>query len=266
MREITTRFEQPIDLYALTDVHVGNINFTREMFEKTIMAITDDDNAYYVLLGDLADAVTVRDRRYRHVEIDREFPHPNAQYEYLKTVLPKDKCLGVWSGNHDEKLKGLQTGEDFAKSVADAINAPYMGYMNYLTLRFNDQFGKRKYRIFGWHGHGKGKMVGGRINNLVKMAAFEIADVYLCGHFHMYNHFIGGRRRETMGKGRIERIDFIHCGGFYKGWVTQSPTGYEAQWGLMPSFIGCPKLSFKEELVVTPITEIELNAQKEETG
>jgi predicted phosphodiesterase len=228
-------FSKPISVYVLTDLHVGNKNFAQKQFEAICNMIEHDESAYYILLGDLADAITPKDRRYSHKIIDPKYPTVDSQYDYLANALPDGAlCLGVLTGNHDEALrKHIGTGADFAEDLAKEINAPYLGYMNYIQIKIE----KWKQTLFCWHGHGKGKQAGGRLNNLVRMSAHHHADIYLCGHYHMFNYHIGGQWVIKRNKLVQETKQFVHCGGFYKGWTEKAPTGYEAHWGLMPSHV-----------------------------
>ena len=62
------------NLYGIGDVHVGNIGFAKDKFERDIKAIKNDPRALVVLMGDLADAIVPTDKRFDGRTVHPDFP------------------------------------------------------------------------------------------------------------------------------------------------------------------------------------------------
>ena len=55
--------DEPVILVPISDVHVGHVDFDKKLFADTVRWIKDN-NAYTILLGDLIDGISQKDRRY----------------------------------------------------------------------------------------------------------------------------------------------------------------------------------------------------------
>jgi predicted phosphodiesterase len=252
MKLNTYKFSEAISVAVLGDVHAGNINFNKDLFTR-IAKMIGETGSYYVLMGDIADAITPKDRRYDLESVDRSLFTVREQYDYVYDVLSNytdgGTCLGVLSGNHDEKVrKTSQSGHNYTNELAIKLDAPYLGYMNYLHFGFEVDGRRSKKTLFFWHGEGKGRKPGSKLNRLNDLVVGFHADIYCMGHTHMLNHFPTSQLR-VLSNGRHSSvkyypIDLIHTGGFYKGYTTKAPVDYVARAGLNPLRLGCPFLHF----------------------
>ena len=113
------------------------------------------------------------------------------QVEQLVELLEpiKDKILVVSLGNHEHRIE-KDTSIDVLKLVCNqlGIQDRYASAGWYIYLYFGEKNVGRKapmvYTIFGRHGSGGGKAIGGKANNLVDMSNVAIADLYIMGHTH----------------------------------------------------------------------------------
>ncbi len=116
---------------------------------------------------------------------------PMQQVEMLVSLLEpiKDKILVVASGNHERRLE-KDTSIDILKLVCSQLGIidRYSSGSWYLYLYFGEKTYGRKtpmvYTIFGNHGTGGGRGVGGKANRLVDLSNIAIADLYIMGHTH----------------------------------------------------------------------------------
>jgi predicted phosphodiesterase len=242
-----------VELYAICDTHFGHVGVQKQLFQQHVNEIKER-NAYWIHLGDIADAVTVTDHRYDILNIDKEMLTINEQYSYATESLKPiaGTCLGIMCGNHDDTIRTqINTGYDYASFVARDLNASYLGYMAFLKLEFennhNDRWGQT---IYLWHGKGGGRKVGSPLNRLTDLAADYDADHYLIGHYHrlvtvqnaQLYHSSNGRHDMIMKRNRIFGI----CGGYLEGFVDDKITYIERD-GYSPSVLGCLRLEFDPE-------------------
>lgn len=101
----------------------------------------------------------------------------------------KDKILVVSTGNHERRCE-KETSIDVLKLVCNqlGITNRFASGAWYLYLYFGEKIKGRKapmvYTIFGYHGAGGGRAMGGKANRLVDMSNIAIADLYIMGHTH----------------------------------------------------------------------------------
>jgi hypothetical protein len=252
MKLHTYKFTEQIQLAVLGDIHAGNAAFDKKLFDRVVKLI-GDTNAYFVLMGDIADAITPKDKRYDLANIDRTLLTAREQYDYvfdrLSYYTDIGQCLGVLSGNHDEKIRTTsESGHCYTEELAARLEAPYLGYMNFLHFVFEINGSRSKRTLYFWHGGGKGRKKGSRVNRLDDMRVGFQADIYCMGHTHMLG-WIPDSQHRVLTNGRHSRIkkypvDLIHTGGFYQGYKQDAPRDYVAKAGLNPLRLGCPFIQF----------------------
>lgn len=116
---------------------------------------------------------------------------PMEQVEQLVELLDpiKDKILVVSTGNHERRCE-KDTSIDVLKLVCSQLGIidRYSSGAWYLYLYFGEKSQGRKapmvYTIFGNHGYGGGRAIGGKANKLVDMSNIAVADLYIMGHTH----------------------------------------------------------------------------------
>jgi len=182
--------DKPIILIPISDVHVGHIDHNKKLFQDTVKWIKDN-NSYTILLGDLIDGISQKDRRYENDSIADEFkPYlDNLHYRqceiFLKDIMPiKDNIIGVMGGNHEQTVK-KQFGFDAISVIAQRLEKPILTDPGYVIIRFHDGKATRLYNIFCSHGNFLGgRKRGSKVNNLEdKMSDFDF-DLILAGHSH----------------------------------------------------------------------------------
>lgn len=66
------------------------------------------------------------------------------------------------------------------------MGIPYLGVQALFEIRFgmNRHIRPSYYTLYATHGHGGGRMKGGKANNLDRLKNIVMADVYCMGHTH----------------------------------------------------------------------------------
>lgn len=239
-----------IPVFLFGDTHFGHIGCRKDLIADHI-ALAKEQDAYWAHMGDIADAITISDKRYDKDNMDDDLPTMKDQYEYaveLFKVLDPEKCLGVLTGNHDDKVRRMSpTGYDYAMTgFAAPLGVPYLEFSGFVTLCFENQYHDRSKKSFYlWHGAGGGRKTGGKINRLEDMAAGFNADIYAVGHYHVLAHTVKGYK-EHVTNGRHDHIAkkakyYMITGGYLEGYVEDVST-YVSRFGYMPSVLGCMKL------------------------
>ena len=234
-----------IPLFLFGDTHIGSKSFRRKEFEALVKKIKEED-AYWVYMGDIADSISVSDKRYDPHLIDNTFPTIADQYEYVRKILDpiKDKGLVILTGNHDDKIRRRSnTGYDYVQLLANNLSVPYGSYSCFLTLKL----GHWDITLFLDHGHGLGRRLGSKINKVTDFPRHIEADVYGMGHVHRTAIASGTRLRHS-AKFRHNKIVhkpllFLLTGSYYDGY-TEGQSGYAERLALPPDRIGCVKILF----------------------
>ena len=189
-------------IIPLGDVHLGAAACDEELFKATVKDIEEDDNAYWIGMGDYCDFINRRDPRY----------DPSAQTEWLHGVGDKSKaqrdrfleivkpiahkCLALVEGNHETAImkhtERYIFGDIVDKVKEDGGFEPEdmmgTGYYGWLRLQFNrgkNADGGRPVFLFNLH-HGfvGGRLAGAKALNMQRWLWTHDADVVIFGHSH----------------------------------------------------------------------------------
>jgi len=176
-------FDSTILLFNLGDIHRGDLCCNTNLVQKTIGAIAATQNAYWVSTGDLLNCA------FKNSVSDSYKSAPlGTEYKWLrKEIKPiAYKCLGVVSSNHHRRFEKA-VGMSLDEVLCDALDMPFRGNSGVINITL----GGASYYICLHHGHGGGRMRGGKANNLESF--FDIypgADIYMTGHTHTFDFFI----------------------------------------------------------------------------
>jgi predicted phosphodiesterase len=224
----------------LGDFHVGNINCDKDKIIERINYIKNDTNRYTIIMGDLADCITVSDKRWDSRTYDPFLQEPDRQYEYVMNLLEpiKHKIIGIHCGNHDETLRNkiayslrcqsmsedyILQESDWVQKICNHLNVAYLDLDAFTRLTFHKTGTKHKvvqFKIFSAHGVTSGS-AGNNLSKLERLTSSFRADIYLTGHSHNIIHskkeYIGVGQR---GKNVLEGTYVIaSTGAFLKGYV-----------------------------------------------
>lgn len=209
MRVVNRNFPEAVEgraqewqLYLTGDWHLGTVHADRKALRETVREIERNPNARWVGMGDYADLVTFRDKRFDARVLDSDIwqkcgQNIAAYQDYVKAdvwgfMAPiADKCLGLLEGNHEtlaanryhlELMTWLTVKASAEKPMPDFAA---LGSSACIRLKFCRGHHRLVIPLFVSHGSGGAVTVGGKLNKLQSvMAWFPDAMIYACGHFH----------------------------------------------------------------------------------
>ena len=179
-----------IEIYTLSDLHLGDRNCNYKELLEQVMAIEANPNAYVILNGDLINNATtqsISDTYSETISPMDQLRQATALFEPIK-----HKILAITSGNHENRTyrtDGIDLTEIMARELG--VGDRYAPESVTLFLRVGDKVGKTHknqqicYTLFITHGSGGGRREGGKINRLVDLASIIDVDIYIHSHTHL---------------------------------------------------------------------------------
>ncbi len=167
----------------ISDAHIGDPRFNLHKLQGYLEWILSRPNAYTVLNGDILDAAiegSVGDTYDATMTTGEAIKYAKQLFMPLK-----DRILGVTEGNHEARIT-RKTGVSPMDMLAAFLDVPFDASGLLLKVRFGKQKNGKKlaYSIYATHGHGGGRTIGGKANNLGRLGSIVIADCYTQGHIH----------------------------------------------------------------------------------
>jgi len=183
------KIDDDVDLRPLGGVHIGNVGFDENAFQRNIDYIANTVNTYTIGMGDFIDNVTAYrggmvDKRWNPETVDPSLITTEKQIERFVALWTPiaGKTTGLHAGNHEWATINQQR---FINDFCKPFGLPYLGRMAYTCLNFKHKNKTiRDYLIFSIHGGFAGGRSGGIINRLEDLTTNFDADVYLMGHTH----------------------------------------------------------------------------------
>lgn len=169
-----------INVYFISDVHLGNRQSNVAALKKYIEQIKADKRGFWVGTGDIFDAITYRDKRYddeEHINRKTEEMIDDAM-DLLAPV--KSKCLAIGDGNHETKYRTLNN-TSIISLLADELETTYYGYSCLMKVLANEQYSLVYYIN---HGYGGGRNQGTQIKKCEDAMKIAYAHFYVISHVH----------------------------------------------------------------------------------
>ena len=192
------KINDEINVFFLGDIHEGSANHASKPFKRAIQYIVDTPDSYVIGMGDYADCITHRDKRFNPSEIDRSYSIrdlkdlPNIQMNRLAKQLDpiRDKFIAWLYGNHEEAFSKYNSFDPLAKLVyLMGSDAPRLGYTGVLRLGIIRQDNRKTpnyyFDIDLNHGEGGGgRREGYPINIVHDVFRWTSGDIKVMGHIH----------------------------------------------------------------------------------
>jgi hypothetical protein len=247
-------------IIPIGDIHIGSLNCDKDKFQRQIDYIASKDNVRWIGMGDYADCITFSDKRFDPRNIDPEFALETKkkikylnldetiekQYQYILKSFTKiqDKCLGLMTGNHEEKIR-LSFNRDITRDLARAMSVPYLGFCSLIRLRFTRLGGTTKtFDIYATHSNIAGRRSGGKVNRLEDIMGYFDDDIYFIAHGH--KKFTTSITQLSLQQNGLKLKTKKKVGGmtgsFLKGY-TADTMGYAERGGYMPADLGVINVS-----------------------
>lgn len=184
-----------IDLHFISDVHKGAGGHNDKAFTERIESIRTNPRAVWFGVGDLGDYIFYSDPRFSmsaiaDIDVSEMRDGIFGQIRKIATALEpiKDKCVGVGSGNHEEKIY-QRYHVDPTRELSYRLKVPYIGYSALTLLRLPGAHDKRlstySARIYTHHGYGGGRRHGPQINKVEDcLRLIDGCDIFALAHVH----------------------------------------------------------------------------------
>lgn len=176
-----------IQIYVLSDMHIGDSNADLPTLKKIIEHIKNTPNMYVILLGDILNTALKTSKSDIYSETLNVM---EAQKLALELLFPiKDKILAMTPGNHENRV-WKEVGVDLALWLAEKLGVQdrYRNNNIALTIQFGSDVNGNPFRlnIFGQHGaYGGGRRLGAAMNALEDLDGIVgNADIYIRAHTH----------------------------------------------------------------------------------
>lgn len=151
MIHLTKAINKDSNIFIGGDTHEGNILKYRRGFKELLYCINSHKDNYFIHVGDVAEAITVDDKRYQGDVQDDARGNPLTQYQNatkeLKTI--KDKIIVILDGNHDWKL--YKYGHFVRDVVCKDLEVPYGTFEAVITF-VDNVTGNKMFSLWVEHG------------------------------------------------------------------------------------------------------------------
>lgn len=185
--KINLEEDNNIQIYVLSDMHIGDANADLPTLKKIIEHIKNTSNMYVILLGDILNTALKTSKSDIYSETLNVM---EAQKLALELLLPiKDKILAMTPGNHENRV-WKEVGVDLSLWLAEKLSVQdrYRNNNIALTIQFGSDVNGNPFRlnIFGQHGaYGGGRRLGAAMNALEDLDGIVgNADIYIRAHTH----------------------------------------------------------------------------------
>lgn len=253
---------------GMGDLHIGNIGADKNKIIERIKYIKNDSKRHTIIMGDLADCITVSDKRWDLKTYDPYLEEPDKQYEWVIDALEpiKHKIVGIHTGNHDETLRKkialqlrassmsedyIAEQSDWVQKVCKRLNVGYLGSSAFTRLTFEEPGKKNRkvqFKIYSTHGSAGAGRTGNALNKLEDMVKSYNADIYLMGHTHKFvtdkQVYLDVAQRGNKLRKRTRLLG--NTGGFLDGHLLNKFSYVEAM-NLPPARTGTITVSIKPE-------------------
>jgi len=245
-------------IYPIGDIHAGSIHCAEHKIRDKVEEIRQQRNAYWIGMGDYADSITQKDRRWNTQEIANWVERDNiaeTERQFVSNLLKPiaKKCICLLTGNHEETIhKELQY--NLTGNVCKDLDVPYGGYSSFIRLLFKRKGSTESHivKVHAWHGAGAAQTEGARLMRLMRLVNEMEADVYLMGHLHAMTQHQPDRL--AIRGNKIKSVPLIAAitGSWLTTYTQNAPPSYAEMLGFKPSRIGCPCILItpdKQEIV-----------------
>lgn len=238
-------------LHPIGDIHAGSIHCAEKKIKAKMQEIASQRNALWIGMGDYADCITSKDKRWSAYGLADWVKHDDiidSQRAWLRDLFKpiKGKCLGLLTGNHEETIHDRHE-DAIVKHLCADLGVQYLSYHCFVDLLFERQNtgSKRLYQIHAWHGGGGAATDGGKLMRLMRLVNEIYADIYLMGHLHDIVSKPPHRLKCINGKIKSVPLVATMTGSWLTAY-TQPKEGqdigisYAEKKGYVPNRIGCP--------------------------
>lgn len=189
---IQHKFPGDIKIYPIADVHFGSIQHQQKAWEQFLKRVTEEENAYLVLNGDLLNNNTRNAVGSPWEDTMRPREAKKLMIEYLEPI--RDRILAITTGNH-ERRSAKDADCDLTYDIACKLDLEDLYRENICFMKVGAgerDKGKGRtndicnaYTFCITHGTGGGIMGGATLNRNERFGTYvEGLDCVIVGHTH----------------------------------------------------------------------------------
>ena len=264
-------------IVPLGDLHIGNKapdGYEKEL-RRLVKEIAEDHSAYTILMGDMAEYIGVKDKRFDPRSISKWIGvadladiadvQSERVIDILMPVIEKDKIIAVADGNHEASMLKHQERDvsyDLAREIKrrGSKGNVRLGMAGWIVLKFHrdkDKRGSTKVvNMFVHHGFVGGRLAGAKALNMQRLLWNHQADLVLMGHDHTTRVQTEAIERVDR-KGNVEVVARFGCST--GNWLGQAKYAQEA--GYFPLPVGYVDIRLRpgsartqDRIRVTPVS------------
>lgn len=239
---ITHEFNQPIVIYAISDVHYGALEHMNREWLAFCKMIQDTPNAYVILGGDMMNNSV---RTCSFINPYDELVRPREQKEHLVRFLEpiKDRILCAVGGNHEARTSKDTdidlTYDIMCKLGIEDLYRPNMAFMKVSLGHRKDNSPIQSYTFAVTHGAGGGIYTGATVNRNERFGnVIEGLDCLIVGHTHKGtvskpSKIVIDRKNSTVSMTHYTVISMV-------SWLNYG--GYALRKMLLPAHVADPQM------------------------
>ena len=191
---IERRFDKSIKIYPIADVHLGSINHNKKAWEEFIKSAAEDENAYFILNGDLVNNNNggIKTPGTPWEDNIRPREQKAMMCEYLQPI--RERILCIVQGNHEARNKPIDNDITYDIACKLDIEDVYRETAAFVKVCLGEKTHGKNYNVNPrqtyifcvTHGSGGGALGGGVLNKNERFAtgALEGVDCLIVGHTH----------------------------------------------------------------------------------
>lgn len=178
---------EELNLYFLSDAHWEDANSNHKKLLQWREEVLSEENNFVIVNGDIINAAT----RNSVSDIYSSRSTPDKAMDEIADFLEpiSDRILAIIDGNHEgrvNKESGIKPMHRLSRELSIEDMYADDAYLIFLSFGMSQGRSSRKmvYTVYGKHGSGGGKKMGGKANQLKDMSESIDSDVYVVSHTH----------------------------------------------------------------------------------
>lgn len=252
--EMNISGKEPAVIIPISDTHVGHAGTEISQIKKLVTWIKKQPNTRVVFLGDMIDAISLRDPRFEMDSIHTDFHNEvdNLHWAEIRALVKvfkpiKKQIIASLSGNHESSIK-KHYSIDAHEIINELLDIPHLTDPGFVRLKLK----RTKTSAFNfdmWCTHGLkiggGRKLGSKVNNLTDTAADFSADLYMGGHSHtlfeVADEFIEVNK---VGQLVAKRQHYVNTGTFQQTYkLNDDREGWAQQKAFKPARSGTARIN-----------------------
>lgn len=235
------QFEE-LNLYFLSDAHWEDAGSNHKRLLQWRNDVLSKENNYVIVNGDILNAAT----RNSVSDVYSAKSDPDKALDEISDFLAPiaDRILVMIDGNHEGRMykeSGIKPMHRLSRELGIEEVYSNEAYLLFISFGMSQGRTQRKmvYTVYGMHGSGGGKKIGGKANRLNDMSNNIDADVYVISHTHIPIIFPGVFYRCDYRNKKVTPIDkmYVNTNAFLDF------QGYGEQQGFSPASLRWPVIT-----------------------